>query len=396
MKRLLRNQLAKEQSAPSPYKSEDIDVAALLAKYGNEQMPEQKESGQSLATSLIYALGPAALSGLSGDSAGASAGVEAQKLSDRMLEQDAKNRSQKQAMTRLSSGTRLKAIADLANAKNKGLEAEATSELNVAKFKQEMFKEAVDMATKMYERGDIKREKLYETIFNVQKEINGLNKEGINKVLEQEQKQLDRDSGLEKAKINASAMKARQQQPTESERKNANIAAALRQGEEAYQRYLKSVGGKPISLTDPAYDNYKSVIEKGDPNTLMSVILSKIPEGPARRQMQAEIKWTAAKLRGDSGAAINAGEFIQENAAHFPRRNDDPETIAEKDAARQQVLSSMTLNAGRAPIAKTVQPKEVPQPKMDEAALRYSQMHNISYEKAVELLNLRRGKNGTK
>lgn len=400
LKRLMRNQLAKTEGGPSPFKAEDIDIETLLKSYGEEQRSADKPYQGSLSSQLIYALGPAALGLATGDSAGAYAAADTQTLGQKLLERDREAAMTKKTAEKLTGGTKLKAIADLVKAKNEMSKEEAASELNVEKFKQDQFKQAVDIASELYKQGAISKEKFIDRIEKAQNEINQMQQKGIGEILDTEQKALDNVAMEQRAKISAKAVKTKQERPTESEKKFASVASALSQAEEAYQRYLKSVNGVAVSTKDPAYNTYREAIEKGSARNVLSFVLQKFPDGPARRQIQAEIKWIAAKLRGDSGAAINADEYVSEAAQHFPSFKDDPETIAEKDAARMQVLNQAKENAGRAKVVPTVKPREIPKEKekekqpdvFDKDAYKYSQMHNIPYERALQILQLRRGK----
>jgi hypothetical protein len=63
---------------------------------------------------------------------------------------------------------------------------------------------------------------------------------------------------------------------------------------------------------------------------------------------QAQRAFTEARLRKESGAAISTQEYENDGRIYFAQPGDSPETIAQKQKARQAVLDGLKFSAGRA------------------------------------------------
>jgi hypothetical protein len=63
---------------------------------------------------------------------------------------------------------------------------------------------------------------------------------------------------------------------------------------------------------------------------------------------QAQRAFTEARLRKESGAAIPAGEYENDARTYFAQPGDSPETITQKQKARQVVLDGLKFAAGKA------------------------------------------------
>jgi hypothetical protein len=63
---------------------------------------------------------------------------------------------------------------------------------------------------------------------------------------------------------------------------------------------------------------------------------------------QAQRAFTEARLRKESGAAIAAHEYDNDARIYFAQPGDSPETIAQKQKARQAVLDGLKFSAGKA------------------------------------------------
>ena len=63
---------------------------------------------------------------------------------------------------------------------------------------------------------------------------------------------------------------------------------------------------------------------------------------------QAQRAFTEARLRKESGAAIPPKEFENDALTYFAQPGDSPETIAQKQKARQVVLDGLKFSAGKA------------------------------------------------
>lgn len=67
-----------------------------------------------------------------------------------------------------------------------------------------------------------------------------------------------------------------------------------------------------------------------------------------QKYRQAQRQFTEARLRADSGAAVPDAEYQQDAMTFFAQPGDTPETLAQKRAARQQVLDAMSVQSGPA------------------------------------------------
>lgn len=67
-----------------------------------------------------------------------------------------------------------------------------------------------------------------------------------------------------------------------------------------------------------------------------------------QRYRQAQRAFTEARLRKESGAAIPTAEYENDARTYFAQPGDSPDTIKQKRAARDTVLSGLKFGAGRA------------------------------------------------
>ena len=190
--------------------------------------------------------------------------------------------------------------------------------------------------------------------------MNQATEKGINETSDVSMKEAELASGEAKAKLQAQAAAKRQQTkpPTESQTKAAHALGVMRKANEAYDRMVKDIGGeaKMPSRTSGWYEFQKMLNESPSATTVMG-LMSKSKATPAmKRQIQSELEFLAAKLRKESGAAINVGEYISEGSQYFPRTMDDSKTLQEKNASRKTILGQMELDAGSAPVVKAFQP----------------------------------------
>jgi hypothetical protein len=63
---------------------------------------------------------------------------------------------------------------------------------------------------------------------------------------------------------------------------------------------------------------------------------------------QAQRAFTEARLRKESGAAIPESEFINDARTYFAQPGDSPQTIAQKQKARETLLAGMKFASGKA------------------------------------------------
>ena len=68
---------------------------------------------------------------------------------------------------------------------------------------------------------------------------------------------------------------------------------------------------------------------------------------------QAKLDFISSVLRKESGAAILADEFAREDKRYYPQVNDKPLVIAQKQAARQQVIKLLREESGRGLLVPT-------------------------------------------
>ena len=71
--------------------------------------------------------------------------------------------------------------------------------------------------------------------------------------------------------------------------------------------------------------------------------------GPSAEQQQvdqARRNFITAVLRQESGAAIAASEFANEERKYFPQVGDTAEVIAQKQKARELAIKAMNIQAG--------------------------------------------------
>jgi len=104
-------------------------------------------------------------------------------------------------------------------------------------------------------------------------------------------------------------------------------------------------------------DKLKEKYPEFDESTVDNAILSNVDQkgfikasalnaikDPALRQFcQAKLDFVMATLRKESGAAINANEYVGQSARYTPQMGDDPETIAQKREAR--IIEEATAKA---------------------------------------------------
>ena len=74
----------------------------------------------------------------------------------------------------------------------------------------------------------------------------------------------------------------------------------------------------------------------GDPDTLLTgeIVNRHIKDARVRQAIMSSLRWTAAVLREESGAAISIAEYLSKGIQFFPTAGDDPVTIQQKSDAR--------------------------------------------------------------
>lgn len=129
---------------------------------------------------------------------------------------------------------------------------------------------------------------------------------------------------------------------TETQGKNTGFyARAL----EADQNYLaasgkKDAAGNPVDIgpVGIAGDAARAVLPPGVVNSFAS--------DERQKAEQAKRNFIAATLRAESGAAINAEEYANQEKIFFPQAGDSDEVIAQKAADRKVAMEALRASAG--------------------------------------------------
>lgn len=114
---------------------------------------------------------------------------------------------------------------------------------------------------------------------------------------------------------------------TESEGKNTLYLSQMRDASNTLST-LEEASPAMVAATGNAYTNW-------------------IAGKNAQKVGQTQRQWAEAYLRAKTGAAATAGEVDNNIRTFFPVVGDDPETIAQKKAARAQAERDMEIPAGR-------------------------------------------------
>lgn len=104
---------------------------------------------------------------------------------------------------------------------------------------------------------------------------------------------------------------------------------------------------------EQAEQEFKDLTTKGFNRAgVLNTAAAHLPEGlqnqMTKRQDQAERNFVNATLRRESGAAISPSEFREAEAQYFPRINDGPDVLAQKERNRKQILETLRAAAGPA------------------------------------------------
>jgi hypothetical protein len=70
------------------------------------------------------------------------------------------------------------------------------------------------------------------------------------------------------------------------------------------------------------------------------------PNAQQQQYAQAKLNFITAILRKESGAAISAGEFANEDKKYFPQAGDSAEVVKQKRNARELAIRAMRVQAG--------------------------------------------------
>ncbi len=129
-----------------------------------------------------------------------------------------------------------------------------------------------------------------------------------------------------------------------------------------------TLNGKPQSATQAQANGYADRLARS--NIIISDIGgnftgslafgAKLPNqlqsGDRQAYEQAKRDFVTAVLRRESGAAISDTEFAREELKYFPQAGDKPETVAQKEAARNTAINNLYREAN---VTRTALPGEV-------------------------------------
>jgi len=249
---------------------EPTDSTKLLELYNKQGQSAAAEP--DMVTSLINAFGPGLLGMATGGYAGYDAAAATQKYADQAQGKELDRVAKLRAAQELGAGKKLEGISSLAK-----------QELEVERFKNEKLKNATDNLKYLYDKGIVNEQQFRDGLINLQKEVSGSNIKGIDKTIDVENKAMDRNTDIEKAKIGAEATKARARigvsKPTEGMYNNAATYSTLTQAEKQYEKFVADNGGVPPSVKTKLYDTFKSLSESSGGITLMGEILVVPPPG---------------------------------------------------------------------------------------------------------------------
>ena len=116
------------------------------------------------------------------------------------------------------------------------------------------------------------------------------------------------------------------------------------------ERYKRGMLGETPGIDQEDFANSINVLTKKITDTeapLTAEIVNRhISDPQIRRAILSEMRWVAAVLREESGAAISLGEYTSKGGAFFPRAGDDIGTIQDKERARGIELEGLLGKVG--------------------------------------------------
>lgn len=127
------------------------------------------------------------------------------------------------------------------------------------------------------------------------------------------------------------------EQPTEDERKTAGFYQRMNDA----IRVMDEVEGK---LSEK--DLYQ--IQTLPQEALMGMLNRGQMTNEAKRYVRAMMQFTEARLRADSGAAINKDEYVSDRQMYARQYSETPELNADRRSARQIALDGLKTRGGRA------------------------------------------------
>ncbi len=125
---------------------------------------------------------------------------------------------------------------------------------------------------------------------------------------------------------------------TEGQKRQATFAVRMESSLKQLEA-LESAGFDPVNLYDVIVNNLP-IVPEGIENLFSS--------SEYKQYERAKMDFATAVLRQETGAQINASEFIWIDKTYFPQFGDDKQTIANKRQAREDALAGMITQAGAA------------------------------------------------
>jgi len=379
MNKLALLQLSRVNEPMPEYKKPDINQAELLKDFQrNSNAGPEKED---IATALITSFGPGLLGLATGGNAGYMAAGKTQDYAQK-VQQQALDRRQKERNSRiLQSGKQLEGIAALSKSEREMADMDYKNQVDAFKIKDERLKAAADTIKDLHGKGLINKNQLNEMLIKLQEGEAKSTEKGIDEISKTEQKILDNKADIEKAKV-AGAIKRQMQRPTEFNLKSAEAYASLQKANNAFNQMKKDIGYAP-STKSKGYEIAQEMFNSSQENALVKDLFKKIADPAARRQIQIELDFLAPILRKESGAAISVGEYNSYGHRYFERRNDGPETIAEKEASRRQAMENNRVSAADAPIPKVMKSNYQTPPKPIKYGPKQNEVKEIGGKKYI-------------
>lgn len=112
-------------------------------------------------------------------------------------------------------------------------------------------------------------------------------------------------------------------------------------------------------ISDPKVaDSAQSYVKQGE--SQVPIFGNKLVGPDFQKSDQAERNFINAILRRESGAAINADEFLNANKQYWPQPGDYPETLVQKAAARKQAIQNLMDSGYPVPTFGGATPAQAP------------------------------------
>lgn len=351
----------------TPRRENKIDAQALLEEAQKTLKEADVKEGDKgdLISYMISAFGPGLMGMAVGGQAGYEGGGKGGDQSLKYYQDSLKQKQDKRKETRDSASKQIEAIGKLQEGEGKRIEAEEKSKLDRARLTLDMMKTSGHFD----EKAIAVAQNQYNQMLGAEKAADQRTSQnmvrGIDKTLEQEQKDLDRNFKADESKLQRENDLARSKEiskrpakfaqakpPTEGERKASSTYGMMANAENEFQNFSQE--NKVLPSTKNSFTDFFSSLQQvqSPERVFMGTILGQIKDPKLKRQLEIETTWLAPKLRAESGAAISVSEYLMERPIYFPRQGDTPQIIAEKAVARKQSLEGKKAEAGRAPLTQ--------------------------------------------